>query len=334
MVTGLVSAPRVLHCGRVIGRYAPSPTGLLHVGNAFAAVLTLARARKRGGRCFLRIEDLDTPRVMPGAADSIVVDLAVLGLHFDAFSGATTELDTAVSAGVLWQSRRTRAYEQALQALIAQGLVYACRCSRKDLQRTASAPHVGDDGPPYPGTCRTLGLPLDAADVALRVRMDLLVQRFGPPHVVDGWQGPYQQDVVADVGDIVVRRKDGLFSYQLAVVVDDAAQGVTEVVRGVDLLSSAPRQVLLHQALGHAPPAFAHLPLLVDDDGHRLSKRSPNAPGVLRTVLGHLSPQRLLGHFLQLLQPSAPPAVDVDTFTSLLDERALRTAALTWRAPQ
>lgn len=317
----------------MIGRYAPSPTGLLHVGNAFAAVLTLARARRHGGRCLLRIEDLDTPRVMPGAAASIVDDLSALGLHFDAFAPAERDVAHAVIDGVLWQSRRTRAYEQALHHLVAEGLVYACRCSRKDLQRTASAPHVGDDGPPYPGTCRTLGLPLDAPDVALRVRMDLLVQRFGAPHVVDAWQGPYAQDVVADVGDIVVRRKDGLFSYQLAVVVDDAAQGVTEVVRGVDLLSSAPRQVLLHRALGHTPPSFAHLPLLVDDDGHRLSKRSPSAPGLLRTMLGQVSPQRMLGHFLQLLQPAAPGVVDVDTFVALLDEQALHTTALRWRPP-
>ena len=187
----------------MIGRYAPSPTGLLHVGNAFAAALTLARARRQGGRCLLRIEDLDTPRVMPGAAASIVDDLSTLGVNFDAFTTSDRDVDSAVVAGVLWQSRRTRAYEQALQHLIAQGLVYACRCSRKDLQRTASAPHVGDDGPPYPGTCRTLGLPLHAPDVALRVRMDLLVHRFGAPHVVDGWQGAYAQDVVADVGDIV-----------------------------------------------------------------------------------------------------------------------------------
>ncbi len=317
----------------MIGRYAPSPTGLLHVGNAFAAALTLARARRQGGRCFLRIEDLDTPRVMPGAAASIVEDLRALGVHFDAFATADLDVDSAVVDGAVWQSRRTRAYEQALQHLIAQGLVYACRCSRKDLQRTASAPHVGDDGPPYPGTCRTLGLPLDAPDVALRVRMDLLVQRFGAPHVVDAWQGAYAQDVVADVGDIVVRRKDGLFSYQLAVVVDDAAQGVTEVVRGVDLLSSAPRQVLMHQALGRTPPSFAHLPLLVDDDGHRLSKRSPTAPGLLRTMLEQVSPHRLLGHFLQLLQPGAPAAVDVDAFIALLDEAVLRTTSLRWRAP-
>jgi glutamyl-queuosine tRNA(Asp) synthetase len=316
----------------VIGRYAPSPTGLLHVGNAFAAVLTLARARRHGGRCFLRIEDLDTPRVMPGAAASIVDDLHTLGVSFDLFT-PNSNLDSAVVDGVLWQSRRTRAYEQALQSLIEAGLVYACRCSRKDLQRTASAPHVGDDGPPYPGTCRTLGLPLDAADVALRVRMDLLVQRFGAPHVVDGWQGAYAQDVVADVGDIVVRRKDGLFSYQLAVVVDDGAQDVTEVVRGVDLLSSAPRQVLLHQALGHTPPSFAHLPLLVDDDGHRLSKRSPTAPGLLRTMLERVSPHRLLGHLLQLLQPDAPAAVDVDDFIAMLDEQALATAQVRWRLP-
>ena len=314
------------------GRYAPSPTGLLHVGNAFAAVITLARARRRHGRCLLRLEDLDTPRVLPGAAQTIVDDLQALGLRFDAFqpddstAGATTD-------GLLWQGRRTRAYDEALQRLIAADLVYACRCSRKDLQRAASAPHVGDDGPAYPGTCRELGIALDAPDTALRVRMDRLVARFGPPTIRDAWQGTYVQDVVAEVGDIVVRRKDGLFSYQLAVVVDDGAQRITEVVRGVDLLSSAPRQVLLHQALGQTPPTFAHLPLIVDDDGQRLSKRSPTAPGLLRTILQEHGPQRFLGHLLWVMDTIDEDDVDVDVagFIDDLDESALMAQTLRWR---
>ncbi|HEY1101551.1 MAG TPA: tRNA glutamyl-Q(34) synthetase GluQRS [Myxococcota bacterium] len=312
------------------GRYAPSPTGYLHVGNAFAALLTLARARRRGERCLLRIENLDTPRVMPGAATAIFNDLHALGLHFDPFV-ADDATAAATIHGVLFQDRRMRAYDEALQRLIGADLVCACRCSRKDLQRAASAPHVGDDGPPYPGTCRDLGLALDAPDTALRVRLDRLVARYGNPDVVDAWQGRFVQDVVADVGDIVVRRKDGLFSYQLAVVVDDGAQGITEVVRGVDLLSSAPRQVLLHQALGQVPPSFAHLPLLIDDDGHRLSKRSDNAPGLVRSILAEHGAPRLLAHLLRLTGVDAGEAIDLDTFIARLDEDALAVAAIPWR---
>ena len=315
-------------------RYAPSPTGFLHVGNAFAAALTVARARRQQGRCILRIEDLDAPRCPPWATAAIHEDLAAFGLTFDPFPPTDPTMAAAVVDGVVVQSLRTAAYEAALQRLIDDGVVYACRCSRKDLQRAASAPHVGDDGPPYPGTCRDLGLSLDASDVALRLKVDLLVARCGNPIVVDRLCGPFVHDVVKDVGDLVVRRKDGLFSYQLAVVVDDAAQGVTEVTRGRDLLSSAPRQALLHRALGHAPPAFAHLPLLVGDDGHRLSKRSPAAPGLLRTVLGEIGPARLLGHFLHLLGlAEATAAVSFTNFCDALVDDAVRVPTIRWVAP-
>jgi len=316
-------------------RYAPSPTGYLHVGNAFAAALTVARARAGGGRCLLRIEDLDVPRCPPWASAAIRDDLAAFGLVFDPCTATAADVVAARDDdGVLVQSRRAAAYQRALQRLIDDDLVYACRCSRRDLQRVASAPHVGDDGPPYPGTCRDLGLPLDGADVALRVRMDRLVARFGSPVVIDRLCGPVVQDVVADVGDIVVRRRDGLFSYQLAVVVDDAAQGVTEVTRGRDLLSSAPRQVLLHRALGATPPAFAHLPLLVDDDGHRLSKRSPQAPGLLRHVLAAIGADRLRGHFLHLLgRAPAGAAVSFADFCAAVDDDAMRVETLRWVPP-
>jgi glutamyl-queuosine tRNA(Asp) synthetase len=324
------------------GRYAPSPTGPLHTGNAFAAVVAWARAKQQRGRCLLRIEDLDTPRVVPGAAAGIVVDCAALGLVFDRFDVE----DDAVSDGVVWQSRRTRAYERALSMLVDQGLVYACRCSRKDLQRAPSAPHIGDEGPVYPGTCRDKGIPFDAPDVALRVRADLLVQRFGDAcgsgvvGVQDAWQGFFAHDVVASVGDFVVRRRDGLFSYQLAVVVDDRWQGVTEVVRGADLLSSAPRQVLLHRALAAAegappsPPRFAHLPLVVDDAGHRLSKRSAQAPELLRAVLSRASASRLVGHFAALLGAVGEGAhLTVDEFAALPLDRALAVGQFVWRPP-
>jgi glutamyl/glutaminyl-tRNA synthetase len=317
-------------------RYAPSPTGYLHVGNAFAALLTVARARRQGGRCLLRIEDLDVPRCPPWASAAIREDLTAFGLAFDSCKATAPDVVAARDAdGVLVQSRRTAAYAQALRRLIEDDVVYACRCSRKDLQRVASAPHVGDDGPPYPGTCRDLGLPLDAPDVALRLRMDRLVARHGVPVVVDRLCGPFPQDVVVEVGDIIVRRKDGLFSYQLAVVVDDAAQGITEVTRGRDLLSSAPRQVVLHRALGSTPPAFAHLPLLVDDDGRRLSKRSPQAPGLLRHVLAAIGPDRLRGHFLHLLGLAGPDAaVSLADFCAAVTDDALRAETLRWVPPR
>jgi glutamyl-queuosine tRNA(Asp) synthetase len=323
-----------------IGRYAPSPTGDLHIGNAFAAVITWARARQRQGRCFLRIEDLDTPRVVPGAAGRIIDDCRALGLSFDLFVAAVE--NDAVIDGVVWQSRRTRAYATALEELIDAGLVFACRCSRKDLLRAASAPHVGDEGPVYPGTCRHAGLPLDAPDVALRVRSDLLVRHFGQDGavVVDAWQGAFAHDVEWDVGDFVVRRRDGLISYQLAVVVDDRWQGVTEVVRGADLLSSAPRQLLLHRALAAAdgttssPPTFAHLPVFVDDGGQRLSKRAAHAPDLLRSFLSAASPPRLVGHFAALLGlVSFGSSLTVDEFASLPWDRALARPAVTWRPP-
>jgi len=334
-----------------VGRYAPSPTGDLHVGNAFAAVVTWARARQRRGCCLLRIEDLDTPRVVAGAAGRIVKDCAALGLAFDPFVVADAAGDEAVQDGVVWQSRRTRAYADALQALVDDGLVFACRCSRRDLQRAASAPHAGDEGPVYPGTCRELGIPLDAPDVALRVRVDRLARRHGDPGhgaaghsavvaVDDAWQGCFAHDVTTDVGDFVVRRRDGLFSYQLAVVVDDRWQGVTEVVRGADLLASAPRQILLHRALAASdgtpprPPSFAHLPLLVDGDGQRLSKRSPQAPGLLGAVLQQTSAPALIGHFAALLGVVVAGArLTVEEFAALPLEAALQRPTVGWAPP-
>ena len=253
-----------------VGRYAPSPTGDLHLGNALAAVCAWGRARRAGGQCLLRIEDLDTPRVVAGARERIEEDLARLGLRFD--------------GEVLVQSEHTDRYHAALMQLREAGLVYACKCSRKDLLRAASAPHEGEEGPAYPGTCRELALPFD--DPELPVAWRFRVDGAGARSVVvdDALQGRYEQDVESVVGDFIVKRKDGLLAYQLAVVVDDILQGVTEVVRGRDLLSSAPRQVLLFRALGGTPPRFAHIPLWVDAEGHRLSKRNGTSPDLLRTL--------------------------------------------------
>ncbi len=263
----------MLHAAYV-GRYAPSPTGDLHLGNALAAVLAWGRGRRAGGRVLLRIEDLDTARVVVGAAARITADLRTLGLQFD--------------EDVLVQSQHLRRYHDALDALRALGLVYACSCSRKEL---ASAPHAGEDGPPYPGTCRDKHLDLDAGNVAWRFKVPA-----GRVVVDDRLQGRVEQDVAQEVGDFVLRRKDGIIAYQLAVVVDDAYQGITEVVRGADLLASSARQVLLHRALRFAPPAFAHVPLWVGADGHRLSKRSGDDATLLRTLFARgESGERVLG---------------------------------------
>lgn len=268
-----------------VGRYAPSPTGDLHLGNALAAVCAWARARRAGGRVVLRMEDLDQPRVVAGAAARIVDDLARLGLGFDAGPGTLDEGAPYV------QSACGALYDAALRKLLEGGRLYACRCSRKDLARLASAPHAGEEGPPYPGTCRALGLPLDDPSLPVSWRF-----RVEPGDVVieDRLQGRYVQDVARELGDFVVRRRDGIVAYHLAVVVDDARQGVTEVVRGRDLLSSAPRQVQLYQALGELVPTYAHIPLWTGSDGHRLAKRK--GEGTLRALFDDgVTPEEVLG---------------------------------------
>lgn len=268
-----------------VGRYAPSPTGDLHLGNALAAVATWARARRSGGRVLLRIDDLDQPRCVPGSAERITEDLQRLGLDFDA--GPDTE-----DAGAPYvQSRCGLHYNAALEKLRGSGSLFACRCSRKDIQRAASAPQDGDDGQHYPGTCRDLGLPFDdpSEPVAWRFRV--------PPGTVkieDALCGVFEQDVSRQVGDFVVRRKDGIVAYHLACVVDDARQGVTEVVRGRDLLDSSPRQVLLLDALGIPAPTYAHVPLWLEADGARLAKRK--GAGTIRHLFeGGEKPSLVLG---------------------------------------
>lgn len=246
-----------------VGRYAPSPTGDLHLGNLLAALVAWARARRAGGRIFLRMEDLDGPRTVPGAATRIAEDLEALGLHFDAGPGHDDD------HGPYVQSRCIARYEEALARLRATGRIYPCRCSRKELQRVASAPHLGEEAAVYRGTC--LAHPPDPSvdPVSWRFRVDP-----GEWRVEDRLQGRFSQRVDQAVGDFIVRRKDGVIAYQLAVVVDDLHQGVTEVVRGRDLLESTPRQLQLIAALGAEAPAHAHVPLWLAADGSRLAKRS------------------------------------------------------------
>jgi glutamyl-Q tRNA(Asp) synthetase len=238
------------------GRFAPSPTGSLHLGSLAAAVASWLFARRAGGRWLVRIEDIDTTRVVPGSAEEILAALRRYGLEWD--------------GEVVWQSRRIARYEAALQRLRDGGLVYDCACSRADLQRAASAP-LGAE-PVYPGTCRN-GLPPGKAARAIRFRAADETIAFE-----DLVAGPVAENVAAATGDFVVRRADGLFAYQLAVVVDDAEQSVTQVVRGVDLLGSTARQIALQRALGYPTPEYAHIPLVTNPDGSKLGKRDGSLP--------------------------------------------------------
>jgi glutamyl-Q tRNA(Asp) synthetase len=238
------------------GRFAPSPTGPLHLGSLVAAVGSWLYARRENGRWLVRMEDLDTPRVVAGSADEILRALERYGLTWDGH--------------VVYQSQRIALYDDALATLRAKNLVYDCGCSRADLSRTASAP-LGRE-PVYPGTCRD-GLPAGRIARAVRFRTSHDVVGFD-----DRIRGHVEEDVAAETGDFVVRRADGVYAYQLAVVVDDAAQNITQVVRGADLLTSTARQIALQRALEFATPSYAHLPLVLNADGSKLGKRDGALP--------------------------------------------------------
>ncbi|MFN0061587.1 MAG: tRNA glutamyl-Q(34) synthetase GluQRS [Myxococcaceae bacterium] len=275
----------------VCGRFAPSPTGPLHLGNARTALLAHRHARDRNGRFLLRIDDLDPERSKRDFALSALADLAWLGLSWD--------------APPIWQSERRAAYEAAFQKLLAAELAYPCFCSRAEIARAASAPHgATDEGPRYGGTCAQLSM----AQRTERTRARKPAYRFrvppGPVTFVDSVHGPFSDDVSQSVGDFVVQRADGVASYQLATVVDDAESGVTHVIRGDDLLASTTRQLLLYQALGLTPPRFGHLPLLMGPDGQRLAKRTQGLTVREYRERG-VSPQRLTT-WLEEPHPSWP----------------------------
>lgn len=233
------------------GRFAPSPTGPLHFGSLIAAVGSYLEARTQGGEWLLRIEDLDTPRTVRGAANSIQRCLAAFGMTWD--------------GAVLFQSTRAHAYHAALEQLSAQDALYPCNCTRREIADSAVP---GIDGPVYPGTCRS-GLRAGRSARAMRVRT-----RGAHIDFEDAVQGVMSQDVEREVGDFVVARADGLIAYQLAVVVDDAAQGITDVVRGADLLDSTPRQIWLQRLLNLPTPRYVHLPVAVNARGEKLSKQT------------------------------------------------------------
>jgi len=265
-----------------VGRFAPSPTGPLHFGSLVAAVASFLDARAVGGRWLVRMEDLDQPRSEPGAADTILRQLEAYGLHWD--------------GAVIYQSQRDDAYAAALDALKARGAVYPCACTRSQLTQ---APHNHEGETIYPGTCRN-GLPAGAIARSWRVRVPDVSTHFH-----DRIHGDLQQNLAHDVGDFIVKRADGLFAYQLAVVVDDAFQGITHVVRGADLLWNTPRQIYLQGLLALPTPVYAHVPLITNAAGQKLSKQTlaPALPETGRgavlaqalAVLGHSPPADLAG---------------------------------------
>ena len=235
----------------VVGRFAPSPTGPLHLGSLVAALGSYLMAKHSGGIWQLRMEDLDQPRLVAGIADDMLATLEILGFQWD--------------GEVAYQSRRTGQYRDAAQELIRRGLAYPCGCTRSEIAQIASAPH--EDGLVYPGICRA-GLPPNKVERALRVKVYDEVLTFD-----DLIMGHYSQHLTGACGDFVIHRADGPYAYHLAVVVDDAAFGVNQVVRGTDLLSSTPRQIYLQRIFGYATPSYAHLPLVTGPDGAKLSKR-------------------------------------------------------------
>ena len=236
----------------VTGRFAPSPSGPLHAGSLVAAMASWLDVRSRGGRWLVRIEDLDGPRVVAGATAAILDSLAAHGFRWD--------------GPVVLQSERLAHYDQAFERLRALDVVYPCSCSRRDLDVAGPSVGSGATGPIYPGTCRH-GLAAGRSARAWRLRVP-----SGPRTFYDRAAGSQTQDLAAEVGDFVIRRADGLWAYQLAVVVDDAEQGVTDVVRGLDLIDSTPRQRWLQELLGLPHPRTLHVPLVTDGHGHKLAK--------------------------------------------------------------
>ena len=272
----------LLRMKRYRGRFAPTPSGPLHFGSLVATVGSFLDARSQGGEWMLRIDDLDPPRVAAGAAADILRTLEAFGLTWD--------------GTVVWQSRRADAYHAALHRLQRDRLLYPCACSRREVADSGVA---GAEGPVYPGTCRA-GLSDGRAARALRLETRGRAVSFD-----DALQGRIVQDVAAEIGDFVLYRAERIYAYHLAVVVDDAEQGITHIVRGADLLASTPRQLLLQQLLGWPTPAYAHLPVAVDERGAKLSKQTLAAPVDAR------NPRPALGAVLRFLgHPPPPDAVE------------------------
>lgn len=305
------------------GRFAPSPTGLLHLGNARTALLAWLQVRSAGGTMVLRMEDLDPARSRPELAVQILADLRWLGLDWDEGPGRPGPWAPYL------QSRRADLYREALAQLAAAGHTYRCYCSRAEVARAAGAPHPGEEGPRYPGTCRRLS-PAAAARQAAAGRQPAWRFRVepGPVSFPDLLAGPQAPDP-ARAGDFVIWRADGVAAYQLAVAVDDAAMGITHVLRGDDLLDSTPRQILLLRALGARIPAYAHAPLLLGPDGSRLSKRH-GAVTIAGLRRDGARPEAIIGYLAALsgLVPAGTRAAPRDLIPAWAPARVPRTPAL------
>ena len=259
---------------QAVGRFAPTPSGRMHLGNVFAALIAWLSVRSQNGQMVLRMEDLDTQRTSGEFAQVLRSDLQWLGLDWD--------LETAP------QSQRSAVYDRYFEKMMDEGLLYPCYCTRSQLH-SVNAPHLSDGTYVYPGTCRNLTNPPAGRKPAWRVMVPDKVWSFK-----DRVQGDYSLNLATDCGDMVVRRADGVYVYQLAVTVDDGEAGVTEVIRGMDLLSSGPRQMYLQELLGFPHPDYGHVPMLLAPDGRRLSKRDADLDlGQLRK---HMTPEALIGN--------------------------------------
>lgn len=296
----------------VCGRFAPSPTGRMHLGNVFSALLSWLSARAQGGTWLLRIEDIDPQRSRHEYADMLMDDLQWLGLEWD--------------GEPCWQSRRGDIYAHYLQQLTDAGLIYPCYCTRADILAT-QAPHESDGRVVYKGTCRNL--PPGSRKGPAALRMKVPEEGRGIVTFTDGHYGTHTVDLTTQCGDFIVRRKDGAWAYQLAVVVDDALMGINEVVRGRDLLLSSPQQIYLAQQLGFTPPRFTHLPLLCNTAGQRLSKRDKSLDmGCLRQ---RFTPNQIIGLLAHAagLQPTAD-AVSAQSLVKTFSWDKVGTADITF----
>lgn len=296
----------------VCGRFAPSPTGRMHLGNVFSALLSWLSARSQGGTWLLRIEDIDPQRSRLEYADMLMDDLQWLGLEWD--------------GEPCWQSQRGDIYAHYLQQLTDAGLIYPCYCTRADILAT-QAPHESDGRVVYKGTCRNL--PPGSRKGPAALRMKVPEEGRGIVTFTDGHYGTHTVDLTTQCGDFIVRRKDGAWAYQLAVVVDDALMGINEVVRGRDLLLSSPQQIYLAQQLGFTPPRFTHLPLLCNTAGQRLSKRDKSLDmGCLRQ---RFTPNQIIGLLAHAagLQPTAD-AVSAQSLVKTFSWDKVGTADITF----
>lgn len=300
------------------GRFAPTPSGFLHLGNVFCSLLAWLHAKSQGGSILLRVEDLDVTRCPSKNADQLKADLEWLGLTWD--EGAYIDENSQE----YFQSKRSAVYEEYFHKLEKQGLVYPCFCSRSELH-AAEAPHLSDGRIIYPGTCRSLSAEERTQKAQHRAPAYRLLTKDAPISFTDGHYGPQQHNLAHESGDFIVRRSDGVFAYQLAVVVDDALMGITEVVRGCDLLDSTPMQLYLYELLGFEAPEFFHIPLLTAMDGRRLAKRDGDLE-ITKLRQHYGSPEPIIGQLAYWAgQLEKPEPVKAQELLPIFDKSKIPT---------